>query len=101
KKIDSKLIDLSAWSAWTAPITRHFESSLASGSIRTSKLSEFAREQSHDGNKTVRAWSGPKADNICESNPMMGDPLGSSNVSSQKQNHEGVVGVQRGQYRAT
>ena len=36
-----------------------------------------------------------------ESNPMMGDPLGSSRVSSQKQNREGVVGAQRGQYRAT
>ena len=32
---------------------------------------------------------------------MMGDPLGSSRVSSQKQNREGVVGVQSGQYRAT
>ncbi|KAM1319660.1 hypothetical protein ACFX2H_004634 [Malus domestica] len=31
----------------------------------------------------------------------MGDPLGSSHVSSQKQNHEGVVRVQSGQYRAT
>ena len=32
---------------------------------------------------------------------MMGDPLGSSRVSSHKQNREGVVGVQSGQYRAT
>ncbi|CAN6726291.1 unnamed protein product [Malus baccata var. baccata] len=31
----------------------------------------------------------------------MGDPLGSSRVSSQKQNGEGVVGAQSGQYRAT
>ncbi|CAN6576695.1 unnamed protein product [Malus baccata var. baccata] len=31
----------------------------------------------------------------------MGDPLGSSHVSSQKQNREGVVGPQSGQYRAT
>ena len=31
----------------------------------------------------------------------MGDPLGSSRVSSQKQNCEGVVGAQSGQYRAT
>ena len=32
----------------------------------------------------------------------MGDPLGSSSrVSSQKQNREGVVGAQSGQYRAT
>ena len=30
----------------------------------------------------------------------MGDPLGSSRVSSQKQNREGVVGAQSGQYRA-
>ncbi|CAN6725446.1 unnamed protein product [Malus baccata var. baccata] len=37
----------------------------------------------------------------CESNPRMGDPLGSSRVSSQKQNREGVVGAQSGQYRAT
>ncbi|CAN6689719.1 unnamed protein product [Malus baccata var. baccata] len=37
----------------------------------------------------------------CESNPMMGDPLGSSRVSSQKQNREGVVRAQNGQYRAT
>ena len=29
---------------------------------------------------------------------MMGDPLGSSSVSSQKQNREGVVGAQSGQY---
>ncbi|RXH71478.1 hypothetical protein DVH24_018833 [Malus domestica] len=35
------------------------------------------------------------------SNPMMGDSLGSSCVSSQKQNREGVVGAQSGQYRAT
>ncbi|RXH78756.1 hypothetical protein DVH24_002274 [Malus domestica] len=34
-----------------------------------------------------------------ESNPMMGDPLGSSCVSSHKQNREGVVGAQREQYR--
>ncbi|CAN6708706.1 unnamed protein product [Malus baccata var. baccata] len=46
------------------PKTRHFGSSLASGSIGTPKLSEFTREQSHDGNKTVKAWSGPKANNI-------------------------------------
>ena len=32
---------------------------------------------------------------------MMGDPLGSSRVSSQKQNHKGVVEAQSGQYRAT
>ena len=32
---------------------------------------------------------------------MMGDPLGSSCVSSQKQNREGIVGAQSGQYRAT
>ncbi|RXH91883.1 hypothetical protein DVH24_020906 [Malus domestica] len=31
----------------------------------------------------------------------MGDPLGSSCVSSQKQNNEGVVGAQSRQYRAT
>ncbi|RXH87414.1 hypothetical protein DVH24_034314 [Malus domestica] len=34
---------------------RPFGSSLTSGSIGTPKLSEFAREQSHDGSKTVRA----------------------------------------------
>ncbi|KAM1946776.1 hypothetical protein ACFX13_001599 [Malus domestica] len=32
---------------------------------------------------------------------MMGDPIGSSGVSFQKQNREGVVGVQSGQYCAT
>ena len=32
---------------------------------------------------------------------MMGDLLGSSRVSSQKQNREGVVGAQSRQYRAT
>ena len=32
---------------------------------------------------------------------MMGDPLGSSRLSSQKQNCEGVAGAQSGQYRAT
>ncbi|CAN6700238.1 unnamed protein product [Malus baccata var. baccata] len=31
----------------------------------------------------------------------MGDPLRSSRVSSQKQNREGVVGAQSGQYRVT
>ena len=31
----------------------------------------------------------------------MGDPLGSSRVSSQKQNREGMAGAQSGQYRAT
>ncbi|KAM2757558.1 hypothetical protein PS2_019293 [Malus domestica] len=32
---------------------------------------------------------------------MMGDLLGSSHVSSQKQNRECIVGAQSGQYRAT
>ena len=32
---------------------------------------------------------------------MMGDPLGSSRVSSQKQNRDGVVGAQSGQYHVT
>ena len=32
---------------------------------------------------------------------MMGDPLESSHVSSQKQNREGVAGAQNGQYCAT
>ena len=32
---------------------------------------------------------------------MMGDPLGSSRLSSHKQNREGVVGAQSGQFRAT
>ena len=32
---------------------------------------------------------------------MMGDPLGSSPVSSHEQNREGVDGAQSGQYRAT
>jgi len=32
---------------------------------------------------------------------MMGDPLGSSRVNSQKQKREGVVGAQSEQYRAT
>ena len=32
---------------------------------------------------------------------MMSDPLRSSCVSSQKQNREGMVGAQSGQYRAT
>ncbi|RXH89134.1 hypothetical protein DVH24_006112 [Malus domestica] len=36
-----------------------------------------------------------------ESNPRMGDPLGSFLVSSQKQNCKGVVGAQSGQYRVT
>ena len=36
-----------------------------------------------------------------ESNSRMGDPLGSSYVSSYKQNREGVVGAQLGQYHAT
>ena len=31
----------------------------------------------------------------------MGDPLGSSRVSSQKQNSDGVAAAQSGQYRAT
>ncbi|CAN6723563.1 unnamed protein product [Malus baccata var. baccata] len=60
------------------PNTRPFGSSLASGSIGTSKFSDSR-----------------------ESNSMMGGPLGSSRVSSQKQNREGVVGAQIEQYRAT
>ncbi|RXH78849.1 hypothetical protein DVH24_002367, partial [Malus domestica] len=52
------------------PSTRPFGTSLASGSIRTP--------------------------NSRESNPMMGDPLGSSRVSSQKQNRKGVIGAQSG-----
>ncbi|RXH86855.1 hypothetical protein DVH24_022128 [Malus domestica] len=46
------------------PSTRPFGISQASSSIGTPKLSEFAREQSQDGNKIVRVRSGPKADNI-------------------------------------
>ncbi|RXH93603.1 hypothetical protein DVH24_014179, partial [Malus domestica] len=38
---------------------------------------------------------------LCKSNPRMGDPLGSSRVSSQKQKCEGVVGAQSGQYHTT
>ncbi|RXH80267.1 hypothetical protein DVH24_041414 [Malus domestica] len=53
--------------------TRPFGNSLAAGSIGTPKLSKFG----------------------------MGDPLGSSCVSSHKQNLEGVAGAQSGQYRAT
>ncbi|CAN6709566.1 unnamed protein product [Malus baccata var. baccata] len=53
------------------PSTRPFGSSLTSGSIGT------------------------------PNNPRMGDSLGSSRVSSQKQNREGVVGAQIRQYRAT
>ncbi|CAN6691861.1 unnamed protein product [Malus baccata var. baccata] len=55
--------------------TRPFGNSLASGSIETS--------------------------NLGESIPRMGDPLGRSRVSSQKQNREGVVGAPSGQYRIT
>ncbi|RXH97294.1 hypothetical protein DVH24_035962 [Malus domestica] len=44
--------------------TRPFRSSLASGSVGTPKLSKIGREPSQDGNKTVKAWLGPKADNI-------------------------------------
>ncbi|KAM2983032.1 hypothetical protein FF2_009009 [Malus domestica] len=36
-----------------------------------------------------------------QSIPMMGDLLGSSRVSSQKQNRKGVVEAQSRQYRAT
>ena len=60
------------------PSTKPFGSLLASSSVGTPKLSEFVREQSH-----------------------MSDPLGGSRVSSQKQNREGVVGAQNGQYHAT
>ncbi|RXH95432.1 hypothetical protein DVH24_007932 [Malus domestica] len=56
-------------------ITRLFGSSLASGSIETQ--------------------------NSPKSNLMMGDPLENSRVSFQKQNHEGVVGTQNGEYRVT
>ncbi|RXH85982.1 hypothetical protein DVH24_017035 [Malus domestica] len=45
-------------------LTRPFGSLLASGSVGTPKLSEFTQEQSQDGNKIMRAWSEPKADNI-------------------------------------
>ncbi|CAN6700925.1 unnamed protein product [Malus baccata var. baccata] len=57
------------------PSTRSFGNSLALGSIGTS--------------------------NSCESILRMGDPLGSSRLSSQKQNRKGVVGAQSGQYRVT
>ncbi|RXI09424.1 hypothetical protein DVH24_034041, partial [Malus domestica] len=40
------------------PSTRLFGSSLTSSSIETPKLSEFAREQSHDGEGVVGAQSG-------------------------------------------
>ncbi|RXH70754.1 hypothetical protein DVH24_013500 [Malus domestica] len=59
----------------TLPSTRPFGGSLASGSIETP--------------------------NSRESIPRMGNPLGSSRVSSQKHNREGVVGAQSGQNRAT
>ncbi|RXH78886.1 hypothetical protein DVH24_006956 [Malus domestica] len=61
---------------------RPFGSSLASGSIGTPKLSEFAREQSHDGNKTMRAWSGPKADNILLRQSRARDVVGAQAVTS-------------------
>ncbi|RXH71772.1 hypothetical protein DVH24_025273 [Malus domestica] len=54
--------------------TRHFRDSLASDSIGTS--------------------------NSGKSIPKMGDPLGSSHVSSQKQNRESLTGAKSGQYRA-
>ncbi|RXH98358.1 hypothetical protein DVH24_010683 [Malus domestica] len=54
------------------PSMRPFKSSLASDSIGTSKLSEFVREQFHDG----------------------------SRVSYQKQNRKSVVGTQSEQYSA-
>ncbi|RXH72676.1 hypothetical protein DVH24_012360 [Malus domestica] len=54
--------------------TRLFGNSLASNSIETPRLGE--------------------------SIPRIGDPLGCSHVSFQKQNHEGVVRAQRGQYCA-
>ncbi|CAN6679815.1 unnamed protein product [Malus baccata var. baccata] len=57
------------------PNMRPFGSSLVSGSIGTQ--------------------------NSRESNPMMGDPLGSSRVSSKKQNREGMVGAQSRQYLTT
>ncbi|CAN6570635.1 unnamed protein product [Malus baccata var. baccata] len=57
------------------PSTRPFGSSLVSSSIGTP--------------------------NSRESNPRMGDPLGSSRVSFQKQNRKGVVGAQSEQSRAT
>ncbi|CAN6726722.1 unnamed protein product [Malus baccata var. baccata] len=53
--------------------TRPFGNLLVLGSIGTPKLSEFE----------------------------MGDLLGSSRLSSQKQNREGVAGPQSGQYRVT
>ncbi|RXH89894.1 hypothetical protein DVH24_032251 [Malus domestica] len=52
-------------------LTRHFESSLASESSQGQSI------------------------------PRIGDPLGSSRLSSQKQNREGVAEAQNGQYRAT
>ncbi|RXH75875.1 hypothetical protein DVH24_042662 [Malus domestica] len=53
-----------------------------------------ATVESSSGNSEVkREW--------CKSNPKMGDPLGSSRVISHKQNSEGVIETQSGQYRAT
>ncbi|RXH69064.1 hypothetical protein DVH24_031397 [Malus domestica] len=54
---------------------------------------------------TLRGWIVPWNSEVKrvahESNPMIGDPLGSSRVSSQKQNREDVVRAQSEQYRAT
>ncbi|RXI05311.1 hypothetical protein DVH24_006568 [Malus domestica] len=44
--------------------TRPFGNSLTLDFIGTPKLSGFGREHSEEENKTVRAWSGLKADNI-------------------------------------
>ncbi|CAN6716652.1 unnamed protein product [Malus baccata var. baccata] len=43
----------------------------------------------------------PFGSSLASDNPMMGDPLESSHVSSQKQNREGIVGAQSRQYRVT
>ncbi|CAN6698370.1 unnamed protein product [Malus baccata var. baccata] len=53
------------------------------------------------GSSRVSSQKQNREVSLHESNPMMGDPLRSSHVSSQKQNCEGVIGAQSGQYRAT
>ncbi|RXI07286.1 hypothetical protein DVH24_026422 [Malus domestica] len=97
------------------PSMRPFESSMVSGFVGTPKLSEFARELSQDGGvdlasiicilsslPSTRPFGSSLASvSSSESNPRIGDPLGSYRVSSQKQNHEDVVGAQSGRYRAT
>ncbi|RXH87962.1 hypothetical protein DVH24_037607 [Malus domestica] len=93
------------FSAFAASADATFSMPVDLREILPSTLKQAARSRAGEHKKTRnrRQICGSVSNDVSsrESNPIMDDPLGSSRLSSQKQNREGLVGIQRGQYCAT